>query len=1083
MKFFRNRGRSRINPVIVDYARRVQASGLFDAEWYRAIYPELAGFTPGPLAHFCEYGLHEHRDPGPNFDTRRYLDAIPEAGKGQLPPFLHAIEAGEEGTACPVWLRDDDASLIYLIRATGLFDDAWYLDTYPDVAKGGWDPLAHYLEYGAAELRDPSPFFDAEHYALTYPHYRDTFLTPLVHYLRLGLRRGYQPTGLSRYERWLSENDDLNAADLKRIAAEPVRSIVHIILIADCGRIGGIAEFLAGLANQVGASWSAALIPGPDIHASSCQTVLAQVVAELQNVCIKTATHALDELADGDIVLLATGASRLRPHACHAFAAALGHGAALGAYSDHDRIDGTGTRHAPVFTPAMSPELMRQVPYAGPVIALRIAPPTRGMLARALGGLEDPDRAWADLLLGLDPARVIRIPLILHHRAVDEAVPPSRTNQPVPDPSRNAVEAPGGPPEPLPTVRIVIPTRDRSALLRACIDSVLARTDYPSERYRIVIVDNGSSEDETARYFAEVAADARVRVVASPGPFNFSEICNAGAAGADEDILVFLNNDTTIRQPDWLRRLAIHAARPEAGAVGARLLYPSETVQHGGVVLGIAGVGAHALVDLPEATARALDATREMSAVTGACIAIRRSVFMEIGGFDPLLRIDYNDVDLCCAAQAAGYRNLYVAEPLLLHHESLSRGASTTRADQGRNVREAIRVRRRHAAVIRDDPSYNPNLSRERIGGLAVPPRVVPPWRRPPSGVRRVLLLSAGDGIGRWVADQEAFLTARGFEVILGGPDREDVTPGLDRRRVRLADPAEAAVFATREGADAVVAHTAPFFAVTQHLGRRPLVYCVDHGDAPAGSGPDRDARADAILDKRYHATLARRVFSTSPSARDALFGQETVLLAHDRPAGAAWSEAWAVRRPALREKFGFNERFVVINLFGTDPGDARGDGIEDFIALATEYPFTDPALEVRPLFVAAGRGTVACPDEPTDLVTFAAIDDADLFDLLAASDLYLTPQHRQGVACGIALALAMGLPVVASDIAAHRAYPIEIAADLPGLYRLIVPHAESWRVGTVHRTAVLMPGADPLAVMADTIVLDLDLDHAEHWI
>ncbi len=1085
MKFFRSKSRRRVDPLIADYTRRVQDSGLFDAEWYLATYPELASFGPGPLAHFCEYGLHEHRDPGPNFDTRYYLTAIPGAGTGPLPPFLHALEADDDGTGCPVWLRDDDASLLYLIRTSGLFDEAWYRDTYPDVAKGGWDPLSHHLRYGADELRDPGPGFDAEHYAITYPHYRDTFPIPLIHYLRLGLRRGYEPTGLSRYERWLTEYDDLNAVDLKRIAAEPVSSIVHVILITDQRRVGGVPAFLRSLADQVGALWRATLVRGPAMDALSWKTVVAEVAAEPRIVCIEIATDALDGLAGGDIVLLATEASRLRPHACHAFAAALGHNAALGAYSDHDRIDNAGTRHAPVFTPAMSPVLMRQVPYAGAVIALRISPPTCETLAFALGKLGDPDQAWAELLLGLDPARVIRIPLILHQRAVDVTVPPSRTNQPVPDPSRNAGQGPKWSPELLPTVRIVIPTRDRSALLRACIDSILALTDYPSERYRIVVVDNASSEVETERYFAEVTADPRVSVVASPGPFNFAEICNGGAAGAEDDILVFLNNDTTVRQPDWLRQLAIHAAQPEAGAIGAQLLYPNETVQHGGVVLGITGVGAHALVDLPEATARNFDVTREMSAVTGACLAIRRAVFAEIGGFDPLLRIDYNDVDLCCAAQAAGYRNLYLAEPMLLHHESISRGSSTTRADQGRNIREAIRVRRRHAAVIRDDPSYNPNLSREKIGNLAIPPRVVPPWRRPPSGTRRLLLLSAGDGIGRWVAEQATFLILHGFEVILGGPDWEDAAAGPNSRHVRLADPTEAAIFARRAGVDAVVAHSAPFFAVTHHLGRRPLVYCVDHGDAPPGTGPDRDVREDARLDKRYHVSLAHRVFSTSPTARDALFGQEAVLLSHDRLPGAAWSDVWAERRPALREKFGFTGRFVVIDLFGTEAKDAQDDGIEDFVALATEYPFTDPAFKVRPLFVAVGRGPVACPDErnPADLVTFVGLGDAELFDLLAASDLYLTPQCRQGVACGIALALAMGLPVVASEIAAHRTYPVETAADLPGLCRLIAPHAERWRAGTVQRTAVLMPGADPMAVLADTIALDLDRDFADHWI
>ena len=165
-------------------------------------------------------------------------------------------------------------------------------------------------------------------------------------------------------------------------------------------------------------------------------------------------------------------------------------------------------------------------------------------------------------MLGFDPARVIRIPLILYHLAVDEAAPPSRTNQPVPASFGNAGPRCDVPPEQLPTVRIIIPTRDRSALLRACIDSILTLTDYPPERFRVVIVDNDSSEEETARYFAEIV-NTRVNVVASPGAFNFSKICNAGTEGAEDDLLVFLNNDTTVRQPDWLRRLGRPCVRSQ----------------------------------------------------------------------------------------------------------------------------------------------------------------------------------------------------------------------------------------------------------------------------------------------------------------------------------------------------------------------------------------------------------------------------------------------------------------------------------------------------------------------------------------
>jgi GT2 family glycosyltransferase len=1088
MTFFRIKRSRQAARSTENYTDIVRNSGLFDADWYINKYPDVATYAAGPLEHFCEHGLHEYRDPGPNFDTRRYLDAVPDTALNPLPPFLRALDEGESGDERPAWMPEDAESLLYLFRTSGLLDEAWYYEAYPDVARSGKDALSHYMDFGAAELRNPGPDFDAEHYAFSYPEYRVSFPSPIAHFLRIGQRRGFRPTGTSRYERWLADHDDLSPKDYVQICAEPISDTVRCLFMIDERSVTKVCEILAALTHQIGASWCAYLMRGPGLNTSVWENVIAQAETDSRVVCVEVFEHALASLEDGEIVLLGTGTCRLRPHACYAFASALAHSRAKAAYSDHDHIDGNGVRHGPVFKPAMSPVLMRQVSYGGLVIALRIGEVTREALALTLTRTDNPAKAWADLLLKFRPEHVIRVPLVLYHQVVDQTVLPWRTNQPVPDadkieiPFRELLSL-------VPTVSIIIPTRDRSAILQACIDSILAVTDYPPDRYEIIIVDNNSTQVETLQYFNELTSDRLAAVVVSSGAFNFSKICNDGVAKSESEILVFLNNDMTVRQADWLQKLVCLAHQPDVGAVGAQLLYPDDTVQHGGVVLGIDNIGGHALVDLPVATARNLDITREIGAVTGACLAIRRALFEELGGYDPLLRVDFNDVDLCCRASEAGYRNLYVAEPLLYHHESLSRGRTVSRAARSRSIREGNLVRRRHASVIRDDPFYNPNLSLTKVGHLAVPPRVVPRWRRRVCGTHRVLLLSSllgvGSHVGRMVAEQQVFLLSRDFEVIVGGPDQARDLEVHDCRHVVLADVGEAATFAIKEGVDAIVAHTAPFFAVTRLLGRRPLVYLIDHGDPSPDLFPDRDEREDAILEKRVCASLARRVFCTSVAAQDALFGQETVLLRDGPVPNAVWSNVWEERRSTLREKFGFSDRFVVLNYCHTGEAESRYNGFNDLVALAAEYAFTDPALAGRALFVATDRGPIGYPADrlPTDLVARGGVSSADLVELLAASDLYVTTQRWQGADCGIASALAMGLPVIASDITAHRVYPIETTPDVSGLCRLIAPHAERWRSGIVSRQSVIFPGPDPLAVLADTIAADIDQDSAEHWI
>ncbi len=220
-----------------------------------------------------------------------------------------------------------------------------------------------------------------------------------------------------------------------------------------------------------------------------------------------------------------------------------------------------------------------------------------------------------------------------------------------------------------------------------------------------------------------------------PGPFNYSAINNAAVRAAAGEVLAFLNNDIEVLGPEWLASMVAHAVLSDVGAVGARLLYANMRVQHGGCILGIQGAVAHAHVMLPRTDpgyfARA-KLTQAVSAVTGACMVMRRSCFEEAGGLDEVdLPVAYNDIDLCLKLRARGYKIIYDAEAELLHHELMSRGYDhATEEKRQRQQREMALMRERWGEVLDRDPYYNPNLSLEQPFAIAFPPRTTKPWRR-----------------------------------------------------------------------------------------------------------------------------------------------------------------------------------------------------------------------------------------------------------------------------------------------------------------------------------------------------------------
>lgn len=277
-------------------------------------------------------------------------------------------------------------------------------------------------------------------------------------------------------------------------------------------------------------------------------------------------------------------------------------------------------------------------------------------------------------------------------------------------------------PTPPPRVSVIIPTRDRLDLLGVAIEGLREKTDYPD--LEILIVDNGSTQAETLAYLSALEASGTARVLRDDGAFNYSRLNNRAAREATGCVLVLLNNDISMIEPGWLAPMVSEALRPEVGAVGARLLYPSTLVQHGGVVLGLSEPARHAHQFYPaqhRGYLHRLATLQRFGAVTAACLVVEKRKFDEVGGLDEaLFAVAMNDVDLCLKLDAAGFRNLYQPLATLYHHESASRAHDRTASQLARWEGEIAAFRRKWPQWLADDPWYHPALG-QQMANFALP--------------------------------------------------------------------------------------------------------------------------------------------------------------------------------------------------------------------------------------------------------------------------------------------------------------------------------------------------------------------------
>jgi GT2 family glycosyltransferase len=579
------------------------------------------------------------------------------------------------------------------------------------------------------------------------------------------------------YRSWIADNDTLDDDDRAAIAAHVARMsrppTISVIMPVYATAPRFLREAIGSVRAQLYPHWELCIAddasPGEEtwsiLQDEAGRDPRIKLVRRPVNGHISAASNSALALATGAYVALMDHDDLLPAHALYEIAAELeDHTDAELIYSDEDKIDEEGQRFDPHFKDDWNPELLLgQNLVKHFCVVARPAIDRIGGFREGLEGSQDYDLVLR-LAEVVAPSHIRHIPDILYHwrqrtsaqsfseteldrcrdaalRAVSEHLARTGTVgaqvEPLPNaPAYLSVKRQVIAPAPL--VSVIVPTRDRAGLLKRCAAGVLDQTNYaPLE---LIIVDNDSIEPETHALFRKLEVDPRVRILPAPGPFNYSAINNRAVAEAKGEILLLLNNDVAVIEPGWLSAMVAQAQRPEVGAVGARLLYADGRVQHGGVILGVGGGGNPHVAGHLLAGARSVDRSyfnhlrlaRNVSAVTAACLAVRRSVFLEAGGFDEQdLAVAFNDVDLCLKIGALGYQIIWTPLATLYHLESASRGADTEPVAADRFRREIEVMRRRWGAVLDNDPFYGPNFDKQHVDyRLATPRPHTRPWRR-----------------------------------------------------------------------------------------------------------------------------------------------------------------------------------------------------------------------------------------------------------------------------------------------------------------------------------------------------------------
>jgi GT2 family glycosyltransferase len=764
-------------------------SEKFNTNFYLSENADVREALLNPLAHFLNHGLEEGRRPLDSGDKpastpidHQPLDAIiPTEFEISVLDILKnsgLFDSEYYTTHYKIVTNDPLKHYFYIGANSGLnpnpyFNTSYYLSENSDVKETGLNPLYHYFLYGYKEGRNPSKEFDNDLYLELYADVKMAELNPLYHFIHHGRKEG---RGANRdsiedpntYLGWVKHYDLITKEDitlmkqmLTTFKHTPLISIITPVYNPD---IKYFRKAVESVIKQAYTNWELCLADdaSTDPEVKKVLEEYAQLDKRIKitfrkkNGHISESSNSAIEIATGEFILLLDQDDEIPKHTLFMVAHAINENPEVGIiYSDEDKIDVSGYRHGAYFKSDWNKDLFyghNMISHLG-VYKTSLVKKVGGF-RKGYEGSQDYDLAQR-VIEQIKPAQIKHIPHVLYHwrtlptstalsmdsknYAYDAALKGladhllrTKQNAEVISAPNFGYRAKWKIPDPAPLVSLIIPIKDKVDYLKKCIDSILAKTTY--KNYEIIIVDNNSKEKATKKYLNELGKKLKnFQVLKYDGEFNYSAINNAAVKIAKGEIIGLLNNDIEVINDDWLTELVSHAIRKEAGAVGAKLYYSNDTIQHAGIILGIHTVGNHIHKNYERSSAGYFNKTQlnqNFSAVTGACLFVKKSLYDEVGGLDEKnLKVAYNDVDFCLRLREKGYINIWTPFAELYHHESISRGKNSN--EEERFQAEIKYMYNKWGNVINNDPYYNPNLSNDSVEfRLAVPPRVKYPWKK-----------------------------------------------------------------------------------------------------------------------------------------------------------------------------------------------------------------------------------------------------------------------------------------------------------------------------------------------------------------
>jgi GT2 family glycosyltransferase len=547
------------------------------------------------------------------------------------------------------------------------------------------------------------------------------------------------------YDVWIDQNEP-KAGDLRRQwrTRFPYRPKISIVVPTYNTPVPFLVDMLRSVFCQTYTNWELCVADGgstkEDVKATLAEFQAHERRIRLrflpENLGIVGNSNAAHALATGDFLTFLDHDDMLAPWALFEIARAVNADPQADFfYSDEDMIDAAGAvRSNPHFKPDWAPDNLRSHNYITHLAIYR-----RDLFFK-LGGFRSGFEGSQDydliLRAGEHARRIVHIPSVLYHWRVHEESTSSgesvktyayeaarkalrahliRTGMEgeVKDAFTHGIYQVTYKLPSRPLVSVLIPNRDHADVLERCLRSV-RRSTYTN--YEIVLIENGSREPRTHELYGRLSQEPDTRIVPwDKQPFNYSAVTNFGAAQARGEVLLLLNNDIDAINPDWLERMLEHVLRPGVGAVGAKLYYPDDTLQHGGVIVGLGGVAAHSHTHFPRSSfgyQGRLIVIQNLSAVTAACLMVKKAVFEEVGGFDEAFAVAFNDVDFCLRLRQKNYVIVWTPFAELYHCESKTRGVDDTPEKKARFQGEIDLFKKKWAAFLsKGDPYYSPNLN------------------------------------------------------------------------------------------------------------------------------------------------------------------------------------------------------------------------------------------------------------------------------------------------------------------------------------------------------------------------------------